>query len=60
MPKNIELLSMNNNSNVPLIVKKFPKTKELSLSFFEDRKKIFMYIFAMIKYAVILEPIYAE
>ena len=56
-----ELLSMNeNSSSVPLIVKKFPKTKELSLSFFEDRKKIFMYLSAMRKYAMRLEPIYAE
>ena len=56
-----ELLSMNkNSSSVPLIVKKFPKTKELSLSFFNDRKEIFMYLSAMRKYAMRLEPIYAE
>ena len=56
-----ELLSMNeNSSSVPLIVKKFPKSKELSLSFFEDRKKIFMYLSAMRKYALSLDAIYAE
>ena len=56
-----ELLSMNeNSSSVPLLVKKFPKTKELSLSFYEDRKEIFMYLSAMRKYALSLEPIYAE
>ena len=55
-----ELLSMDNNSNIPLIVNKFPKTKELSLSLFEDRKKIFMYLSAMRKYALNLDAIYAE
>ena len=55
-----ELLSMDNSSNIPLIVNKFPKTKELSLSLFEDRKKIFMYLSAMRKYALNLEAIYAE
>ena len=56
-----ELLNMNSNSSsIPLIVNKFPKTKELSLSFFEDRKKLFMYLSAMRKYALSLDAIYAE
>ena len=56
-----ELLNMNSNSSsIPLVVNKFPKTKELSLSFFEDRKKIFLYLSAMRKYALSLDPIYVE
>lgn len=43
-----------------LVVNKFPKSRELSLSFCKDRKEIFLYLSALKKYALSLEPIYAE
>ena len=39
----------------PLVVNKFPKDKELSLSMVDDRKEIFMYLSALRKYALSLE-----
>lgn len=54
-----ELLD-NNGPKMKLIVSKFPKGRELSLSFYNDRKEIFLYLSALKKYALSLEPIYAE
>lgn len=45
---------------VQLDVNKFPKNRELSLSFYEDRKEIFLYLSALRKYALTLEPIYID
>jgi len=56
-----ELNSLNNErSKVQLIVNKFPKNKELSLSVYEDRKDIFLYLSALRKYALTLTPIYQD
>jgi len=56
-----ELNSLNDErSKVQLVVNKFPKSKELSLSVYEDRKKIFLYLSALRKYAFTLTPIYQE
>ena len=48
------------SSNVQLAVNKFPKSRELSLSRYEDRKKIFLYLSAFRKYALSLEPVYQD
>lgn len=53
-------LPANKRCEVELVVNKFPKSKELSLSFYEDRKEIFMYLSAFRKYALGLEPIYVD
>lgn len=54
-----ELLD-NDGPKTELTVKKFPQSRELSLSFYDDRKEIFLYLSALRKYALSLEPIYAE
>jgi hypothetical protein len=46
--------------SVELVVNKFPNSRELSLSFYEHRKEIFMYLSAFRKYALSLEPFYVE
>ena len=43
----------------PLVVNKFPKNKELSLSIVDDRKAIFSCLSALRKYALGLEALYA-
>ena len=45
---------------VELVVNKFPSNRELSLSFYEGRKEIFLYLAAFRKYALSLEPVYIE
>lgn len=44
----------------PLIVYKFPKERQLSLSIVRDRKEIFTYLSALRKYALSLEALYAN
>ena len=53
-------LPADKRCDVELVVNKFPKSKELSLSFYEGRKEIFMYLSAFRKYALGLEPIYVD
>ena len=53
-------LPANKKCDVELIVNKFPKDRELSLSFYDDRKEIFLYLSAFRKYALGLQPIYVD
>lgn len=52
-------LIAGNKPKKEIIVNKFPK-KELSLSKCEDRKKIFLYLCGLKKYAMKIEPIYID
>lgn len=51
-------LANEGKPNSTLVVKKFPKDRELSLSIPADRKEIFMYLSALKNYAMSLEPLY--
>ena len=53
-------LPADKRCEVELVVNKFPKSKELSLSFYKDRKEIFLYLSAFRKYALGLKPIYVD
>ena len=53
-------LPANKRCDVELVVNKFPKGRELSLSFYNDRREIFLYLSAFRKYALGLEPIYVD
>ena len=45
----------------PLVVYKFPpENRELSLSIAENRKELFLYLSALRKYALSLEPVYVD
>ncbi len=53
-------LGQEEGPNAQLMVNKFPKDRELSLSIYEDRKEIFKYLSAFRKYALELDPMYVN
>lgn len=54
----LNTLQSNERPDIALNVNKSPKDRELSLSYYEDRKEIFLYLSAFRKYAMRIDPVY--